>query len=128
MDSPKVLVIDSCRMTVLLLTHILGKIGVRVDAAADGEEGLEMASSESYPMIFIDFMAPKLGGRELCGKLRSVQCAEDLTPNIVLMTDMGEDYCPSMREKVGADGVFFKPLVPSQIAELVKETLKERAP
>lgn len=45
--------------------------GFAVDTAFDGEEGLFLAGSESYDVIILDIMLPKLDGLEVCRQLRS---------------------------------------------------------
>src|SRR3989338_379983 len=44
--------------------------GFAVDQAFDGEEGLYLAESESYDLIILDLMLPKIEGLEVCRQLR----------------------------------------------------------
>lgn len=41
-----------------------------VDIAYDGQDGYDMASSESYDVIVLDLMLPKMDGLTICRKLR----------------------------------------------------------
>lgn len=123
MDSPRILVVDDCRMTSLLLKHILGKLGVRVDSAADGRQGLEMALSHPYPLIFLDVMLPQIDGFEVCRQIREAEFERQ--PRVIVLTAMGEEYSPERCKNSGVDGIFFKPLVPSQIVEIARETLAQ---
>lgn len=45
--------------------------GFAIDQAYDGEEGLYLAESESYDLIILDLMLPKIEGIEICRQLRS---------------------------------------------------------
>ncbi|MEK7522272.1 MAG: HAD-IC family P-type ATPase [Patescibacteria group bacterium] len=45
--------------------------GFAVDQAFDGEEGLYLAESESYDLIILDLMLPKIEGIEVCRQLRN---------------------------------------------------------
>lgn len=45
--------------------------GFAVDQAFDGEEGLYLAQSESYDVIILDIMLPKLDGIAVCKNLRN---------------------------------------------------------
>ena len=42
-----------------------------VDIAPDGEEGLFLASGNSYDLLVLDLMLPKLTGLEVLTRLRS---------------------------------------------------------
>ena len=123
MDRPRVLVVEDCRMTSLLLRHILSKLGVHVDSAMTGEQALSLAlGGNEYPLIFLDVMLPDLDGFEICRRIRATET--DVRPRIYFLTAMGESYSNN-HEEVGGDGVFFKPVVPSQIHQVVKDTVLE---
>ncbi len=122
MVNDRVLVIDDCRITVLLLKHILGKIKVCVDSAGCGEAGIELASKSEYALIFVDILMPGIDGLETCRRIR--EQSHGTRPRLILLTAMGEQLSPIATEAVGADGLFFKPIMPSRIIETVRETLE----
>jgi len=121
MPNEKVLIIDDCRVNVLLLKHVLSKINVQADSAGSGESGIELAVKGAYPLIFVDIMMPGIDGLETCRRLRAHPFKTK--PCLLLLTAMGEKFSADSVEEVGADGVFFKPIVPSQIIDVVKETM-----
>ncbi|MFA5827777.1 MAG: response regulator transcription factor [Candidatus Shapirobacteria bacterium] len=41
-----------------------------VDVSYDGEEGFDLASSESYDLLILDLMLPKMDGLQICKKIR----------------------------------------------------------
>ena len=66
----RVLVVeDEIRMAVLL-KRALEEEGHAVDVAADGPEGLWMATENAYGAIVLDVMLPGFDGVELCRRLR----------------------------------------------------------
>jgi len=121
MDSKPILAIDDCRINSLLLKHVLSKLAVEVDTAGTGEEGLAMVLRQEYRLIFLDIMLPGIDGFEVCRQIRSHPMP--LQPKIILLTAMGEAFPHSRVSEVGADAVFFKPIVPSQILEIAREAL-----
>lgn len=126
MANERILIIDDCRINVLLLKHILSKVHVHVDSAGNGETGIELAARNNYPLIFVDIMMPGIDGLETCRRLRAHPFAEP--PRVLLLTAMGEEFSPEKVAAVGADGVYFKPIVPSKIVELVKDALARARP
>ena len=55
--------------------------GYAVDVAADGQEGLFLAESNTYDVVLLDLMLPKLDGMQLLTRIRQ---AGQLTPVLVL--------------------------------------------
>ena len=70
-----------------------------VDIAYDGLAGWEFAQAESYDVILLDWMLPKLDGIQLCQRLRQSGCqayillltAKDATGDKVIGLDAGAD-------------------------------------
>ncbi len=87
-----------------------------VDLAFDGEQGYDMAISESYDAIVLDLMLPKMNGMEVCKKLR----AEGKHTPILMLTAKGE-----MTDKLegfdsGADDYLVKPFAFEELLARVK--------
>ena len=55
--------------------------GYSTDVAHDGEEGLEKLRTESFDLVLLDVMMPKLDGLQVCAKLRE---AGNQTPVLFL--------------------------------------------
>lgn len=128
MDAPtpapatRILAIDDERINPLLLKHVLSKVGVRVDTAGNGEEGLALVRERLYPLIFVDVVLPGIGGVEVCRQIRGQR--GDAQPAIYLLTSLGEELNAGVVDEAGADGIFFKPIVPSQIVAVVTRALE----
>jgi DNA-binding response OmpR family regulator len=108
----RILVVEDEHKIANSIKRGLEQEGYAVDVAYDGEEGFDLASSESYGVIVLDLMLPKMDGISICKKLRS---EENHTP-ILILTAKGE-----LNDKVeglnsGADDYLVKPFA---FAELV---------
>lgn len=121
MAIPKVLVVDDCRMNSLLLRHILSCEGIPSDSAATGPEALEKAVNGKYELILLDIMLPGMNGFEIARHLREQPLEPQ--PRIYMLTAMGEHFRPELVEEVGADGHFFKPIVPSAVRSIAQRLL-----
>ena len=52
------------------MVPLLEQEGYRVQCAADGEEGLQLALEDGFQLILLDLMLPKLDGFAVCRELR----------------------------------------------------------
>ena len=98
------LVDDEKRLTDLLKGGLAGE-GFAVDVAHDGSEGLWLATENSYDVIVLDVMLPRLNGYRVCARIRE---AEDWTPILMLTAKDGE-YDEAEALDTGADDYLAKP-------------------
>lgn len=87
-----------------------------VDVVYDGEAGVDLASDESYNVIILDRMLPKLDGLEVCRKLRAMN---NHTPVLLLTAKtLIEDRVEGL--DAGADDYLGKPFAFSELLARVK--------
>ena len=82
----KILVVDDEKLIVKGIRFSLEQDGMEVDCAYDGEEALKMAGENTYDIILLDIMLPKLTGFEVCQQIR-----EFSNVPIVMLTAKGDD-------------------------------------
>ena len=94
--------------------------GYTMDFAADGASGLGLAMTQSYDLIVLDLMLPKLDGMEVCRRLRDQRVS---TP-ILMLTARDQ-----VRDKVegfdtGADDYLVKPFDMEELTARIKASLR----
>jgi two-component system response regulator PhoP len=89
--------------------------GYAVDVAADGQEGLFLAESNTYDVVLLDLMLPKLDGMQLLTRIRQ---AGQLTPVLVLTARDDKESVVSLLN-AGADDYLTKPF---DLGELLART------
>lgn len=99
-----ILVIDDERLMVKGLKFSLEQDGYKVDAAYDGEEGLNKALIGEYDLIVLDIMLPKIDGLDVCRQIR-----EQSTVPIIMLTAKGDDMDKILGLEYGADDYMAKP-------------------
>jgi len=99
-----ILVIDDERLMVKGLKFSLEQDGYKVDAAYDGEEGLNKALVGKYDLIVLDIMLPKIDGLDVCRQIR-----EQSTVPIIMLTAKGDDMDKILGLEYGADDYMAKP-------------------
>jgi len=117
----KVLVVDDCRMTTLLIRHILNREGIPSDAAGTGPEAVEKALKKDYELILLDIVLPGFDGVEVAKRI--AQERGESSPEIVLLTSLGEDFRQTMLAESGAREILFKPIIPSKIVAAARRLL-----
>jgi DNA-binding response OmpR family regulator len=90
--------------------------GHAVDLAFDGEAGYDLAVSESYNVIILDLMLPKMSGMDVCLKLRK----EEIHTPILILTARGEIADKVDGLNAGADDYLVKPFAFSELVARVK--------
>lgn len=83
----------------------LRKSGYAVDTAVEGEDGLHLGCTESYDVIILDIMLPKLDGLEVLRRLR--RAGRDTHVLLLTARDAVEDKVSGLR--TGADDYLVKP-------------------
>ena len=66
----RVLIVDDEKLIVKGIRFSLEQYDMQVDCAYDGEEALAYARNNSYDIILLDIMLPKLTGFEVCQQIR----------------------------------------------------------
>ena len=71
MPAPSILVVDDQPINVQLLKRKLEREGIRVVAAYNGAEALDMVKRDKPDLILLDVMMPDMDGIEVCQRLQS---------------------------------------------------------
>lgn len=123
----KVLVVDDEKLIVKGIRFSLLQDGMEVDCAYDGEEALNRAKANSYDMILLDVMLPKMDGFEVCQAIREFSDVP-----IVMLTAKGDDMDKILGLEYGADDYITKPFnileVKARIKAIMRRTSPEHAP
>ena len=102
------------------LTDVLLYHGYRVDAVADGKEGLAKALSGHYDLILLDVMLPGRDGFSICDEIRKV----DRDQPIIMLTAKTSDEDIVNGLTLGADDYVAKPFSIAQLLLRVKAVLR----
>jgi putative two-component system response regulator len=118
----KVLVVDDVPANVELMKALLTREGYTVVTASDGEQALEMVTSEQPDLVLMDVLMPKLGGYDVCRELKH-NAATRLTP-VVLITAMSERERKIEGINAGADDFLTKPVDPHELRARVRSLVR----
>lgn len=102
--SKKLLVVDDEEILLKGLKYSLEQEEYEIDTAIDGMEAYEKAINNTYDLIVLDLMLPKMDGLEVCRKIRE----QSMVP-IIILTAKGEDTSKVLGLEYGADDYLTKP-------------------
>jgi DNA-binding response OmpR family regulator len=106
----------------VLVKRVLTEERHAVDLVHEGNEGFDLASSDTYDLIVLDVMLPGMDGFEICRQLRE---DEVHTPVLMLTArDAVQDRVAGLN--VGADDYLVKPFAMEEFLARVNALLRRR--
>ncbi len=117
-----ILVVEDEQRLAFLLRRVLMEERHTVDIANDGHTGLDLALSDTYDVVILDVMLPKLDGMEICRQMR----AEHIMTPVLMLTARGavEDRVTGLN--VGADDYLTKPFAMEELLARINALLRRR--
>lgn len=119
MADRKVLVVDDEKLIVKGIKFSLEQDGMTVDCAYDGEEALQYAKNNSYDIILLDVMLPKIGGFEVCQQIREFSDVP-----VIMLTARGDDMDKILGLEYGADDYVTKPFNILEVKARIKAIMR----
>lgn len=122
MTAPKVLVVDDEKAMRLSLSEIIRLDGCEVQAAASGEEALQLLSTNSFDLMLLDIKMPGMDG------IRVLSESRRLSPQtvIILLTAHGTLDTAMQAVENQAFAYLLKPSAPDVIIDKVRRGLARR--
>ncbi len=118
----RLLLIEDYLPLVRSVSQGLREAGYAVDAASDGEAGLDCAEATSYDAVILDLMLPKLDGLTVLSRLRGLGQA---TPVLILTARDGIDDRVKGLD-LGADDYLVKPFAFAELLARVRAIIRRR--
>lgn len=116
-----VLIVDDSPTETRILSTTLTKAGYRVETAANGEEGVEIARQIRPDIILMDVIMPVLNGFQATRMLRRDAGTADIPIIMVTTKDMQTDRTWGLRQ--GANEYLVKPVDRGMLIERIRAIL-----
>lgn len=116
---PKALVVEDDPSTQHLLAAILEAEGADVDIAEDGEIAIEMLSRETYSLILLDIVLPRVSGAAVMEHLRATRPGVLESVIVVTGLDVAEirTLFPTVKQALS------KPVLPERLRATVRSCI-----
>jgi DNA-binding response OmpR family regulator len=117
--APRILLVDDEQPIQTLLSFPLQRDGYDVVQASDGREALTRFAEQSFDLVVLDVMMPRMDGLEVCRRLR----ARSSVP-IIMLTAKSEEIDKVLGLELGADDYITKPFSMREFRSRVKAALR----
>ena len=121
-SAPRILLVDDEVSVQKLLTYPLRKEGYDVVPALDGKEALDRLREDSFDLVVLDVMLPRIDGLDVCRQIR----ARSTVP-IIMLTAKTEEIDKVLGLELGADDYITKPFSVREFRSRVKAVLRRAA-
>lgn len=98
----------------------LEKNGMKVDLASDGEEGLDMATSDIYDCVVLDIMLPKLSGTDILRRMRE----KKIDTPVIMLSALSEVEDKVRELDNGADDYLAKPFKTKELVARIHALMR----
>ena len=115
----RILLVDDEQPIQTLLSFPLQRDGYEVVQASDGREALARFAEQTFDLVVLDVMLPKMDGLEVCRRLR----ARSSVP-IIMLTAKSEEIDKVLGLELGADDYITKPFSMREFRSRVKAALR----
>ncbi len=119
MEDIRVLIAEDDRGISDLLKKYLERELYRADVAVNGEEALRLFDNNSYNLVILDLMMPKIDGIEVCRRLRN-----QTNVPILMLTAKDQESEKILGLGIGADDYITKPFSIGEVVARVKALLR----
>lgn len=122
----KVLFVDDDALNRRVVRDMLNVVGVTMDEAESGAEGLTRIDDGDYNLVLMDLRMPLMDGLEATRRLRARSDAKARLPVIVVTADTSNDLRQRC-EGAGADEVLMKPVAMASLLDTMGRLLQRGA-
>lgn len=121
MQGKRVLVVDDEAHITHVVSLKLSKAGFTVVTAGDGEEALELATSDPPDLLITDLQMPYMSGVELCTKMKQNPKTSEIPA--LMLTARGYALSQADLARTNIRCVMSKPFSPKEVLRKAQEAL-----
>lgn len=126
MAGERIVVIDDSPTIIKMVQLILSRAGYAIEAADDGEAGLQAIRRQRPDLVLLDYMMPRLNGYQVCRELAADP--ELSSVPVVLMSAKGDQVGERFVKMAGVVDYVTKPFPPEALREIVLRALGTSRP
>ncbi|WP_313386409.1 response regulator transcription factor [Chishuiella sp.] len=118
----KILLVEDELHVADLIKQCLEEEGYEVTHVDDGLKGIDLLKNESFNLIILDILLPKMNGLEVCKEIRKMNYQENIP--ILILTALGSAENIVLGLDSGADDYLSKPFKLIELKARIRNLLK----
>jgi putative two-component system response regulator len=118
----KILIVEDSRMVRVILKNQFEAMGIEVDEAVDGQDGMNHILKKDYDLVLLDIEMPNMNGYQMVMSVRE----KKTLPTTIAMTAADYNITISELRKVGVMGLILKPVDLDYLALKFTQILQEK--
>lgn len=118
MEELKVLIVDDEEGIRDLIKEYMSMAYYQVTEASDGVEALNRFRGDTFDVVILDVMLPKMDGWKVCEEIRKASSVP-----IIMLSARGEEYDRLLGFEMGVDDYMVKPFSPRELMARIKAVL-----
>ncbi len=126
MVEKKILLVEDDEKLIANVAKMLRAEGYDVVTALDGDAGWEMARGDTFDLIVLDIMLPRLDGVSLCRLIRNLPTSAHVP--IIMLTARGMVQDRILGLETGADDYIVKPFDLGEFLSRVRAQIRRTSP
>ena len=118
----KILLVEDDAEISAMLKHFLATENFEVVTASDGESACSKFFSDTFSLVLLDLMIPKMSGMEVMERIR-----EHHTVPIIILSAKDTDSDKTLGLGLGADDYITKPFSVTEVLARIKANIRRRS-
>jgi DNA-binding response OmpR family regulator len=119
LDRGKVLIVDDEERIREMIREYISLEGYDIGEAADGYEALKLFKENTYSLVILDIMMPKMDGWTVCREIRKTSQVP-----VIMLSARGEEYDKLFGFELGVDDYVTKPFSPRELLARIKAIIR----
>ena len=117
----KVLIVDDEPEVTEFIKRSLERRGFEVVVATTGQQALDLYPQENPQVVLLDLGLPDINGRDVLKEIKS----KSLQIKVIIVSGYTDQNTKQELISMGADSFLDKPIIPTKIADAIKEILEK---
>ena len=122
---PTVLVVEDDSTSAKLMMKYLSVMQCKIKMAKNGEDALQIASTNKIDIMLLDIMLPSMDGFEVCKAIKDNE--ETIAIQVVMITSLTDTASKLKGIEVGTDDFLVKPVNKDEFRARIKSLFKKKA-